>query len=60
MSKLLQIVAITILSATVLMASPARKPPLRPQAPALVPEPASLVLMGSGLAALASRFRKKR
>lgn len=56
MKRILQIAALTILSATVLMAAPAAKP--KTSQPVAVPEPASLILLVSGLALLAGSKRK--
>ncbi|MGH9521250.1 MAG: PEP-CTERM sorting domain-containing protein [Terriglobales bacterium] len=56
MNRIIQLAVLVILSATVLMAAPAAKP--KTNTPVRVPEPASLVLLASGLALLAGRSRK--
>lgn len=58
MKRALQVVVLSIVSATVLMASPTAKP--RTTAPITpVPEPASVVLLASGVAALIGFARRK-
>ena len=56
MNRILQVAVLALLSASVLMAAPAAKP--KSNAPVSAPEPASLVLLASGLALLAGRKRK--